>query len=94
MEEPPLVSLNTMSVRQTFWGRTREPPARSSLFMVERPPAIKFDNRAKVPWGMVIGGSSVSTTRRLKLLMKSLGDAASLNSFRQKNTAIHSVTGD
>jgi len=22
MEEPPLVSLNTMSVRQTFWGRT------------------------------------------------------------------------
>jgi hypothetical protein len=39
-----LVSRNTMSVRQTFWGRTREPPARSSLLMVERPPAIKFDN--------------------------------------------------
>jgi hypothetical protein len=94
MEEPLSVSLNTMSVRQTFWGRTREPPARSSLVMMERPPAIKFDNQAKVPWGMVIGGSSVSTTRRLKLLMKSLGDTASPNSLRQKNTAIHSVTGD
>jgi hypothetical protein len=73
MEEPPLVSLNTMSVRQTFWGRTREPPARSSLLMVERPPAIKFDNRAKVPWGMVIGSSSASATIHLKLLIKLRG---------------------
>jgi hypothetical protein len=37
---------------------------------MERPPAIKFDNRAKVPWGMVIGTSSASPTTQLKLLIK------------------------
>jgi len=70
MEEPQLVSLNTMSVRQTFWGRTREPPARSSLFRMERPPAIKFDNRAKVPCGMVITSSAGLAAKHLKLLIK------------------------
>jgi hypothetical protein len=94
MEEPPLVSLNTMSGRQTFWGRTCEPPARSSLFRMERPPAIKFDNRAKVPWGMVIGSSSASPRTYLKLLIKLDGIRKDQALPRKKITAIHSGTGD
>jgi hypothetical protein len=95
MEEPPLVSRNTMSVRQTFWGRTREPPARSSPIMVERPPAIKFDNRAKVPRGMVIGSSSASATIYIyEIIDKIACDTANSAPFQAKNTSIHSVTGD
>src|SRR5262245_7704085 len=85
MEEPPLVSLNTMSVRQTFWGRTRKPPARSSLLMVERPPAIKFDNRAKVPLGMVIGRRSAPAAIHLKSLIKWHKGTASSELFQAKN---------
>src|SRR5262245_33000153 len=85
MEELPLASLNTMSVRQTFWGRTREPPARSSLPMEERPPAIKFDNRAKVPLGMIVGSSSALCAIPLKPLIKLYGDTAGSKLFQAKN---------
>src|SRR5262249_16275957 len=54
MEEQHLVSLNTMKRSQDFWGKNPRASPRSSVFRMERPPAIKFDNRPKVPGGAII----------------------------------------